>query len=256
MFGTFTKGKTGEKPTHTGFEGVAWSNDFYQELIYKAEKDGSKKVFEDRAATKGKLIRILFDDGPYLQNDAAFKLFSSWYPRESKLILLIKEAGRNAIQKESKIKGVAYLPILLQRVESYLILEKVCKQISKQHPTVPLIPVHDCIMTTVDNQEIVARIMKDVLTLETGLKPGITQSVNDFKLQVKSIREAAPRDIEKILNKKPKGNIGNTGLRSPLMTFSEWNRIGFFIFDSINRYIKKYWLSPNVSTPFLLQVKS
>ena len=207
MFGTFSKGSAAKKSNYKGFNSVAWSSDFYQEIINKAKTDGYKEVFSDRSSTKAKLIRIFFDGGLYLQKELAFKLFSKWFPLESDLILLIKEAGREAIHQSSKDKGVGYLPILLQRVESYLILERVCKRISELHPTVPLIPVHDCIMTTKVYADKVALIMKEVLTEETGIEPGLTISLNDLKLQKKKISEAAVNDMLEILQKKPKGSI-------------------------------------------------
>lgn len=248
MFGTFSKGSAAKKSNYKGFNSVAWSSDFYQEIINKAKTDGYEEVFSDRSATKAKMIRIFFDDGLYIKVDAAFKLFASWYPRESELIMLIKEAGRGAVQQSSKDKGVSYLPILLQRVESYLILERVCKRISELHLSAPLIPVHDCIMTTKDHADNVALIMEEVLTEEIGIEPGLTISLNDLKLQKKNISEAAVSDMLEILQKKPKGTIQDTKTKSPLMTLSEFT--GEIVFVYVRGHFYN-WYDPNATNVHL-----
>ena len=119
--------------------------------------------------------------------------------------------------KNAEDSGLNFLPITLQRIESYLILEKVCKQVSKILPDAPIIPVHDCIMTTEKYAKQVADITKKVLQNETGLTPGVTEEPNNPNLLKINITELAANDVAEILEKKPKGKHTKVGLKAPIL---------------------------------------
>lgn len=61
-----------------------------------------------------------------------------------------------------KDKPHAALAVLLQFVESFLIIDVICKRISEEHPQVPLFTIHDNILTTKGNEGIVKKVMKEV----------------------------------------------------------------------------------------------
>ena len=63
-----------------------------------------------------------------------------------------------------------YLPIILQRIESFLILDVICKKISFMHPHIPLFTIHDSILTTQGNEAIVEEIMAREIQNWTGHK--------------------------------------------------------------------------------------
>jgi hypothetical protein len=67
------------------------------------------------------------------------------------------------------------LALLLQRVESHLILDKVVPKILEHNNDIPVFTIHDCVLTTPEHQEVVSRIMKETIC-----------SVTNKQLQVKN----------------------------------------------------------------------
>lgn len=63
------------------------------------------------------------------------------------------------------------LPILLQRMESYMILEVITKKIFNVDSSIPLFTIHDSIVTTTNNVDFVRGVMEDEIINFTGLKP-------------------------------------------------------------------------------------
>jgi len=61
---------------------------------------------------------------------------------------------------------------LLQRSEVFLMLN-VCKELQLRHPNIPFYTIHDSILTTQSNLQIVHRVMTDVITELTGKSVGI-----------------------------------------------------------------------------------
>ena len=217
MFGTSSETLTVKGLEKTGFQTFSWGNDFYQNIVVKAKAEGGEKTFPNRAAVKQKMMMILFDDADYIDKDKGFALFSKWYPEEAALISVIKQVSRDAKTKDLDVTGLNFLPITLQRIESYLMLEKVCKQVANLLPDAPIIPVHDCIMTTEKYALQVADIAKLVLQKETGIMPGLSIEPNNPKLNKKKIIELAANDMSEILNKKPKGKHIILGLKAPIL---------------------------------------
>jgi hypothetical protein len=217
MFGTFSITHTGKGFQGTGFFKFKWNTDFYQHLVGLAKAEGAEKVFPNRSAVKKKMMMILFDDGAYMQGDAGFKLFQKWFPSEAAIVSLLKTISRETKASDPDDTSLNFLPILLQRMESYLILEKVCKKISKELPDAPIIPVHDCIMTSVDFADKVEEVVKKVLKKETSLEPGVTKEQGTSSIRKKSLGNLAAEDLHEILDKKSKGKHTPSGIKSPLL---------------------------------------
>lgn len=51
----------------------------------------------------------------------------------------------------------------LQNIESYFIIDVIAIRIAKEHPDLLIFTIHDSIVTTGGNEELVARIMKEAL---------------------------------------------------------------------------------------------
>jgi hypothetical protein len=217
MFGTFSKTHTGKGFQGTGFFQFKWDTDFYQHLVDLAKAEGAEKVFPNRTAVKKKMMMILFDDGEYMDKDKGFLLFKKWFPEEAGIVELIKTISRETKASDPDETGLNFLPILLQRVESYLILEKVCKKISKELPDAPIIPVHDCIMTAGEFADEVAEVVKKVLKKETGLEPGVTKEFGTTTVKKKILGKLVAEDLQDILQKKSKGKHVATGIKPPVL---------------------------------------
>jgi hypothetical protein len=131
----------------------------YQYLEEKANDTFSIK-FVNRKAVKVSVFSILYSDNRYMNNMKI--LFSELFPTVYKIFSLIKKKRKNA------------LAVLLQSLESNLILNRICKRISNERPDVPLLPIHDSISTTVGNEYYVANVMTDELSKHIGHKPKLT----------------------------------------------------------------------------------
>lgn len=217
MFGAFSKTQSGKGFQNTGFHRFQWSTDFYQHLVGLAKAEGAEKVFPDRTSVKKKMMMILFDDSSYMDSDPGFKLFAKWFPEESGIISLLKQVSRDAKVNSPDGEGLSFLPVLLQRLESYLVLEKVCKQIAKELPDAPIIPVHDCIMTSDQHKDDVAIILERVLEHETGNLPGITKEDGSSSVKKKNMGQLVAEDLHEIMQKRPKGKHVSSGIKPPIL---------------------------------------
>ena len=93
------------------------------------------------------------------------------------------------------IEGESYLPILLQRLESNLVLNHICERISQSYPEAPILPVHDCIYTTQRYAESVQVIMRDTLNELTGYMPGIKMEKSSAKDTLQALKNTAKEDL-------------------------------------------------------------
>lgn len=71
--------------------------------------------------------------------------------------------------EDRKTKG--YFAILLQRLESYFILGKVCQRLHKEHPKAPIFTKHDSVYTTEEYRLELLRIMQEESKLLFGVSP-------------------------------------------------------------------------------------
>lgn len=73
--------------------------------------------------------------------------------------------------KKGEDEGYKDLSVLLQRMESYLFIDVICKRISKEFPEAPIFTCHDSIATTYKYEEDVKRIASEELKKATGNIP-------------------------------------------------------------------------------------
>jgi hypothetical protein len=114
-----------------------------------------------RDAAKVAVLQAFFSDNRFLAHPKA------------KPKLMFKQEFGGVYQVLAAIKRVykELLPILLQNIESYLVIEIIAKRISKEHPEMPLFTIHDSLVTTVGNEHILQRIMTEELTRYVGYAP-------------------------------------------------------------------------------------
>jgi hypothetical protein len=216
MFGGFKGKDISSDIKKGGFTDVLWDNDFYSMLVERAKKENKVDVFPDRATVKRAVMMILFDEGWYKDSSMVFQLFSKWFPKEGALILFIKNLSRNYRIINPNTSDVGnFLPILLQRIESKILLEDVCGVISNELPNAPLLPVHDCIHTTEEYADAVAFILKRELTKTLGIAPGVKIEVYNPHQTLAELSNLADKDMAEILNHKSKSKVV-TNIKPPL----------------------------------------
>lgn len=138
---------------------------FYEFLIKTFEKNGVNlgiSPSDKRSKVKKMVLTVLFDNETRIYNRAlgsAYQLFKTTFPSVAKIFSDVKQ---------DNYKDLA---IILQRIESYLLLKNICKRIVRERPFLPIFTIHDSIVTTVGNEAYVQEVMKDELEKAIGKAP-------------------------------------------------------------------------------------
>ena len=116
-----------------------------------------------REAVKVAVFQILFTDNRFIGQEKAEpkRAFKRLFPDVYKVLSLIKKGN-------SKL-----LPILLQRIESEIILNRVAKRIEIERPDLPLFTIHDSVVTSVGNELYIQFVMKEEMENAIGLSPNM-----------------------------------------------------------------------------------
>jgi hypothetical protein len=132
----------------------------YDELVIKA-KEQTIKQLSDRSKVKHAIFLLLFsNDKPWQSRPSQFKrLFMSVFPSIWGLFKIIKRRHHNS------------LAIILQRIESYMVIDIICKKIARIDSNIPLYTIHDSIATTEEYSEIVNKVIYEKLTEYIGIPP-------------------------------------------------------------------------------------
>ena len=110
----------------------------------------------DRDDAKKLMLRVMFSKLNY--HDSFKTVFTERYPVVAEVFNQKKRVNK---LKKDKYKGLAQS---LQRIESGLMLRSICKNEALRN--VPMFTIHDSIMTTPDNVELVTNTMVNILTDE------------------------------------------------------------------------------------------
>jgi len=146
------------------------SGKLYEYLMAEFKKEGIELT---RDKTKKQMLRILFARNNPPKNELNRKcrnVFKKCFPTVHKIFS--KARGSDKGDKFTSYKRFA---ILLQSIESHLILDKILKRIYKELPGVIAITVHDSIMTGLKEYEVesVQKIMTEEFTEFVGYSPKI-----------------------------------------------------------------------------------
>ena len=173
------------------FASIDWKGDFYTYLMdCEMEMFGSSnRVFSNRRTTKKIVMLLLYNKSNQKYKARSFERFEQLFPTEASIIRFF-----------DSLPGDNFLPILLQRFESALMLEKVGKAIADQLPDAPLITVHDSFLTTSTYVKRVCKIMFDTLYHHTNTTPGIKIEPYDKARTVAEVEQTASDDLSTILS--------------------------------------------------------
>ncbi|WP_417872881.1 hypothetical protein [Xanthomarina gelatinilytica] len=152
---------------------LAVGGEFYEELEqkYKEELGITFKLRKDIKAT---VFQVLFTANNFFGCEKAKpkKLFAELFPEVYKIFSDIKRTDKTV------------LPRLLQSIESYLIVDVICKRISKELPNAPIFTIHDSITTTKEYIDDVQKIMEEEFEKQIGKAPMINyEEWNPNKLE-------------------------------------------------------------------------
>lgn len=181
----------------TRYKQFSFSTDFYTETIKLHYSQSGIPIPLDlsivRDELKKSMMFVLFDDNMnHRYNNSNIRLFKSTYPGVDKWICEM----HNTIGKEK----FAYL---LQRTESYLLLNSACRDFNTKFPLAPVFTIHDSILTypeySPDLTSLVLKRMEEITGVSVGVKNKLHQI--DPEPTIKDIDDEWSK-IEKINNQK------------------------------------------------------
>lgn len=132
-----------------------------------------------RRTVKTMVLTFLFDNDYKFyktKSGSAFQIFKNEFPKVVGLFEAIKK------------RHYKQFAVLLQRIESEFVIEKICERIDKEYKHIPIFTIHDCIVTTEGNEGIVKQIVNDVLLTEIGkapklkIEPWCIECDNEFQI--------------------------------------------------------------------------
>lgn len=136
-------------------------------IFYEYMATQSNIDIDNRKQVKAAMFQVLFTDNHFInQKEAAPKrIFKELFPDVYKLFSLLKQKEKNN------------MPMLLQRIESHVILLTITKRIAKEQPNLPIFTIHDSIVTTKGNEVYIQNVMKEEMTKIFGFPPQLTVSL-------------------------------------------------------------------------------
>ena len=126
-----------------------------------------------REDAKLELLKVLFFP-PKFKNLKGRSIMMNHFPEVLRFFSLLNYGFKLTKAQKGTIMGKSgpnILAILLQTMESEIVLNCICMRISKEHPDIPLITLHDGIATTIGNQYQVQQIMSVELEKFVGKPP-------------------------------------------------------------------------------------
>jgi hypothetical protein len=172
-----------------------FSKDFYQSMInnLKPEDYGFTDLADLREAVKNNIMLILFDDNyRNRNNNQYFQIFRKKYPGINSWIERVhSRIGR---------KEFAYI---LQRTESYLMLNSVSRRFMTDNPNAPLLTVHDALYTIPGYINKLAETTRSVLFEITGVNSGLKLTAQNLEATTdQKTVDLRWKKIQKINSKK------------------------------------------------------
>lgn len=143
---------------------------FYEYLMTEFSKEGLQLT---RSETKVQVLRILFARNRMPKDETnrkARQIFIDRFPTVHRVFSKIR-----GHEKGDQFTSFKRFAILLQRIESHLMLQVILKRIYKELPGTIAVTIHDSIMTGIltNNVEVVRKILIDEMALFVGFRPQI-----------------------------------------------------------------------------------
>ncbi|MBN1134614.1 MAG: hypothetical protein JXA38_06865 [Methanosarcinaceae archaeon] len=119
------------------------------------------KVYKNRKELKDDIFLVFYSSN-YLINQpyaGSKRVFRKLFPTVYRVFACIKTVDHSK------------LPILLQQIESHIVLDRICRRITKERPNLPIFTIHDNVITTIGDEDYIETVMREELTLCIGYEP-------------------------------------------------------------------------------------
>ena len=144
------------------FRDAPFQEDFYSHLFEL--EHGDPPTNAQRKSIKKDIMYVLFQNNrKHRELVEGVRLLEKFYPFVNQFILKIMDRI-----------GKRNFSLLLQRVESYLILDCVVPEFHRRCSVAPVFTIHDCVITTEQHKLELTNVMFEVLHEKTGIKPGLS----------------------------------------------------------------------------------
>jgi hypothetical protein len=147
------------------YQQIPFLNDYYRYVISKGYdyQLTEQELLEKRNEFKKSTMYILFDDhkGHRLVNQQV-RLFKHVYPGVNKWLEL-----------SHKVIGNREFSLIMQRCESWLLLNNVCRKFLNQYPNIPLFTIHDGLYTYKEYTPHLSSLILTICSEMVGVEPGL-----------------------------------------------------------------------------------
>ncbi len=155
--------KSAEMQNSKGFQRykkLTTSGRLYESFLTTDEHSGKQlNDSKNRRDDIKKDVLIAFYSKQGTRSGGVKKIFRRKFPQVYQFINLVKKDNYKA------------LALLLQRIESHIMLDHVCARITSEKPDLPIFTIHDSVVTTEGNQEYVKQVIADEMFRFVGEFP-------------------------------------------------------------------------------------
>lgn len=171
------------------YRDIPFYDDFYSHVL--TNELGREPTNIERDRLKQKTMQFLFFNNSKAKRKNELKYLVRQYPSINSFIT----SCLNVI-------GERNFSFVLQRSESYLVLDVISKEFNDRFPKEPIFTIHDAILTTEKNAEYVFTLMKKRLEEYTGIIPGL--KLEEPEVSVIPTEYDIHRITEKIISRSMK----------------------------------------------------
>jgi hypothetical protein len=176
------------------YQNISFEDDFYS-IVLRNEL-GREPTIIERNSLKHKTMQFLFYNNSKAKEKTELSYLVKQFPQINEFIV----ACLNGV-------GVKRFSYLLQRAESFLVLDTVCVEFNNKFKSAPFFTIHDAVLTTEENYEELYRIMFDQLKLMTGINPGL--KIEKHSLDVTPSNDSVKYVTEKIIKQSKQIKVLN-----------------------------------------------
>lgn len=191
LFPRFLEGK--EKGIEQ-YRNISFEDDFYS-IVLRNEL-GREPTTIERNRLKHKTMQFLFYNNPKAKQKTELSYLVKQFPQINEFIV----SCLNRV-------GVKRFSYLLQRAESFLVLDTVCVEFNNKYKSAPFFTIHDAVLTTEEHYEELYRIMFEQLKLMTGINPGL--KIEKHSLEVIPSNDSIKYVTEKIIKRSKQIKVLN-----------------------------------------------
>lgn len=135
---------------------------YYEEFGAILQRNGliPQEVEDVRKFAKEATYSSFFASNYDFQHIPAMLHFKKVFPSVYFIFSRVKFSKKGTKKSEKVHRALA---VCLQAFEAELFLNRICKRISEINPDIPLFTIHDSVVTTLEYQELVSEIVKEVI---------------------------------------------------------------------------------------------